>query len=77
MRTYLDARAMHEAHYGDEALCDAMIEAEDVLTNLPAPNMAAVEWKLRYLQQEAEHNTLVPGTFDRLISDVRRLAGEA
>lgn len=73
MRAYLDAKAMHEMHYGDEPLCSAMIDAEDALLALPAPHLAAVEWKLLHWQSQAEHSQLVPASFDHLISDVRRL----
>ena len=74
MRFYLDAKAMHEANHGDEQLCEAMIDAEDALLAVPAPHLAAVEWKLRYWRQMAEANTLMPANFDRIITDVQRLS---
>jgi len=73
MRAYLDAKAMHEANYGDEPLCDAMIGAEDVLLAIPAPHLAAVEWKLLHWQSQTEHSQLTPKCFESVISDVRRL----
>ncbi|MFB0875343.1 MULTISPECIES: hypothetical protein [unclassified Sphingobium] len=55
---------------------DAVTEAEDALLCLPAPDLAAVAWKLRHYQWLAADCVLEPGQIANVLFDVRRLNGE-
>lgn len=60
-----------------ESLCEAMVHAADYLREVPAPDLAALEWKVEYLRELAAMLILEPTAFDIILADIRRLAARS
>lgn len=71
----------HEANDRSEALAEAFCDAESVLLELPAPDIAALAWKLERMFGDAEPDgycdSLTARWTHQLIADARRLDGRA
>lgn len=89
VQAFRDAEAKHDHDSGYEAandrsdkLSDSESEASSALMEMPAPDLAALRWKLDYLTEEARHPEGSLGCYShrfvsQTLADIARLLPEA
>lgn len=78
--TYLDARSKVDVdglNERSDAYGSALFEAERELLAMPAPHLAALEWKVELLVRQSDDSAIQPAELAQILSDVRRLDGRA
>lgn len=74
MRDCIKAKAEADAQNYLNGSGDALVKAEGVLLDMPAPDLRAVEWKLRWCRTFSEDMILEARDFDTILADIARLA---
>ncbi len=78
VKAHADRYHVHELGERNDRLLDAWTDAQDDLIKLPAPDLAAVEWKLQYLfalNSDGVTSGWAGRTVAPVLADVRRLSG--
>lgn len=70
MSAYISARDAYHRQRTDD-LCDAMIDAENRLRSVRAPDLEALEWKIWSLRAEAEDAGSGMADLDVMLDDIR------
>lgn len=70
MSAYISARDAYHRQRNDD-LCDAMIDAENRLRSVRAPDLEALEWKIWSLRAEAEDSCIGTSELEVILDDIR------